>query len=105
MFFRLASTSAKSYGVIIVTSPSRRKRSDIGAVRNLVKLFSTCALHVGLWNSVDPTCIVRVVGTTKELSVLFVAQHEVETNLIFIVTVGLVILKGSASIGLAIERK
>ena len=35
---------------------------------------------------------------------MFVVQHEVETNLLFIVTVGPVILKSSASIGLVIER-
>ena len=87
-----------------MNSPSRRKGIVIGVVRNLVKLSSTCALHVGLWKSVDPTCIVRVVGMTQELSVLFVAQHEVETSLIFIVTVGLVILKGSASKRVAIAR-
>ena len=104
MFVRLASTSAQTYAVIIVNSPSRRKGIVIGVVRNLVKLSSTCALHVGLWKSVDPTCIVRVVGTTQELSVLFVAQNEVETNFIITVIVGLVILKGSVSIGLAIER-
>ena len=104
MFVRLASTSAQTYAVIIVNSPSRRRGSVIGVVRNLVKLSSTCALHVGLWKSVNPTCIVRVVGMTQELSVLFVAQNEVETNFIFTVTVGLVILKGSVSIGLAIER-
>ena len=104
MFVRLASTSAQTYAVIIVNSPSRRRGSVIGVVRNLVKLSSTCALHVGLWKSVDPTFIVRVVGTTQELSVLFVAQHEVESNFIFIVTVGLVILKVFVSIGLAIER-
>ena len=104
MFVRLASTSAQTYAVIIVTCPSRRRRSVIGVVRNLVKLSSTCAWHVGLWKSVNPTCIVRVVGMTQELSVLFVAQNEVETNFIITVIVGLVILKGSVSIGLAIER-
>ena len=104
VFVSLVSTSAQTSSVIIVDRPSRSRHGDTGAVRNLVKLFSTCALHVGLWNSVDSTCIVRVVGTRQELSVLFVAQHEVESNFIFIVTVGLVILKVFVSIGLAIER-
>lgn len=101
---RLASPSVQIYGVIIVHSPFRRMRGDIGVVRKLVKLFFTCALHVGLWNSLDPICNVRVVGTRQELSVLLVIQHEVETNFISIVIVRLVILKGSASKRVAIAR-
>ena len=90
LLVKFASTSPEPYSAIIVNNLSRRKRGDTGAVRNRVKLFSTCVRHVGLWNAVDSTCTVRLVGMRQGLFVLLVAQHEVETFFIFIASARLV---------------
>ena len=90
MLVKFASTSPEPYSAIIVNNFFRRNRGDTGAVRNRVKLFSTCVWHVGLWNAVDSICTVRLVGMRQGLFVLLVVQHEVETFFIFIVSARLV---------------